>query len=573
MWLTNSTSFQIAVATLLALAVYSLGLSGGFYFDDEWNIIKNQALHLESFDIRALWAAANTGGAGPLDRPIAFLTFALNHIYFGLDPFYFKLINLSIHILCGWAIYALTWLLSSCLPNIPEDRRKLFAFLVLLLWLLHPLNLTTVLYSVQRMAGLSALFCVLSMASYVAARKMRNPRWLLSGLLFSLTFFVFWPLAIFSKENALLLPAYLFIIELTFLKFRSANSNGISKVVLVSYLMLLVLPTIILFFYLLCCFPEWILNGYANRDFSLEERLLTQSRVLFFYVGQILIPMNSGFGLFHDDFLLSTSLFAPWTTAFTVFSVLLAILIGVCSLRKYPVISFGILFFLAAHSMESTIFPLELVHEHRNYLAAFSILFAIAYYLIILSDRFFSLKSFFAIGLVMFFGATTLVRASVWGEPLVHAITDVSNHPESPRANYGMGKHYAIYASTLPDSRQKNEAMAGAAKYFKKSSDLRPSYLDGLFGLLMLEGLEGRNMDEDAYRALIRRLQSVPFLNNNYNYLHAVIGCMESGDCELPDEKLENVMGACQKNPGFSGKHAQDVMERYQRYMYGATPE
>ncbi len=554
------------MASLLAVAVYALGLSGGFYFDDEWNILRNQALQLDSMSIEGLWNASMSGTSGPLGRPLSMLSFALNHIVFGLDPFFFKLVNLAIHLLCGWAIYALALALCEHLPRVPERRQHLFAFLVMLLWLLHPLNLTTVLYSVQRMAGLSALFCLLGMLAYVKARQVKSSARALRAGLYVSSFLVFWPLAMASKENAVLFPAYLFLIELVFLKFRVVDRDKISRNLVLTYCVLLIVPTIFLSVYFLI-YPDWMLNSFARRDFTLSERVLTQSRVLLFYIGQTFVPMNGSLGLFHDDFVLSKSILAPWTTLASVAALIIALTGALASVKKYPVIAFAILFFLAAHALESTVFGLELVHEHRNYLAIFSLLFAVAYYLVVGSEKFLSLRAVAAVCLVLFFGATTLTRAVTWGEPVVHAITEAENHPSSPRANYGVGKKYAVYASYLDDSPQKTEALEKAVYHFRKSSELRWSYTDGLFGMLMIEGLEGYEMGEENFQSLVNRLATAAFSNNNYNYLHALLACMEKGDCEISDRKLSALIDACLSNPGFAGGHRSSIIDRYQAFL------
>lgn len=566
MWIINNSYFQVFIASLLTVAAYVLGLSGGFYFDDEWNILRNEALQLDSLELEGLWNAMLSGTAGPLGRPLSMLSFALNHVFFGLDPFYFKLVNLIIHLFCGWVIYALALTLCQYLPRIPARRRYLFAFLVMLLWLLHPLNLTTVLYAVQRMAGLSALFCLLGVLTYVKARQLKAGGLGGRAALYTLSFFVFWPLALASKENALLFPAYLFLIELAFLKFRSSETEKLSLPLILSYGAFFVLPGIILTIYLLFYFPDWILSGYAKRDFSLGERLLTESRVLLFYFGQIIFPLNSSLGLFHDDFSLSRSIFSPWTTIVSISIILFSVIGAFASTKKYPVIAFGILFFLVTHALESTIFALELVHEHRNYLSTFSVLFVVAYYLVIGAKKSLSLSGISVVLLVVFFGVTTLTRAAVWGEPVLHILTEVSNHPLSPRANYGMGKHYAIYASTLEESPQKTEVIENAVEYFEKSSDLRPNYTDGLFGLLMIEAIEGYKMNEEYYRSLLYRLSNTPFSNNNYNYLYSVLSCLEKGDCRISRLKVAELINACRRNPGFSGRHRAQILERYREY-------
>ncbi|MEA1081412.1 hypothetical protein [Marinobacter qingdaonensis] len=567
MWIKNNIYFHFLCAAVLTVAAYVLGLSGGFYFDDEWNILGNQSLKQDSLSFKALWDAALSGTAGPLGRPLAMLSFALNYVFFGFDPFYFKLVNLLIHVLCGVTIYAISLSLCEYLCDIPTPRRRLFAFLVMLLWLLHPINLTTVLYSVQRMAGLSALFTLLGMLAYLRARQLvGQERYVARTVLFVTSLLICWPLALASKENAILLPVYLLILEFLFLRFRAAGEQRVSRPLVYSFVGLLLIPGIVVSAYFLV-FPDWILNGYARRDFTLGERLLTEARVLFYYIGQILLPINSSLGLFHDDFVVSKSLFSPWTTILSVVTLAALSLGALIYSRKLPVFGFGVLFFLAAHLLESSVFALELVHEHRNYLASFSVLFAVAYVFVRGTQRTDRVRGFAAACLIIFFGVTTTARAAIWGEPVFHVVTEVSNHPQSPRANYGMGKQYATYARTLDASPQKIEALEWASLYFGKSAELRQSYTDGLFGLLMMEGLEGYEMGSGHFNALLFRLGKAPFSNNNFNYLNSLLRCLERGDCTIADAKLEAIISACQENDGFSGKHARQVLVRYERFL------
>jgi len=241
-------------------------------------------------------------------------------------------------------------------------------------------------------------------------------------------------------------------------------------------------------------------------------------------------------------------------------------------LKRRPVIAFAILFFFCAHLLESTILALELTHEHRNYLASFSVVFACAYYLIALLEYSTKKGALAAVLVIAFLGVTTTIRAAVWGNPAVQAWQEVTDHPDSPRANYGIGKRYAIYASGLADSEQKQEAVRQASEYFKKSTVLRDSYTDGLFGLLMLEGIEGFRVDQTFIDLLLARLAEGPFNNNNYNYLNALFSCIEARECQFSNDSssdniVDKIMTACQRNPSFSGRHKQAILVRYQAYV------
>jgi Tfp pilus assembly protein PilF len=65
---------------------------------------------------------------------------------------------------------------------------------------------------------------------------------------------------------------------------------------------------------------------------------------------------------------LSTSFFHPWTTLPAIMLTLLLIMLGFSQIRKRPVIALAVLFFFLNHVIESTVLPLELIFEHRNYL-------------------------------------------------------------------------------------------------------------------------------------------------------------------------------------------------------------
>jgi tetratricopeptide (TPR) repeat protein len=108
-------------------------------------------------------------------------------------------------------------------------------------------------------------------------------------------------------------------------------------------------------------------DGYHNRPFSMGERVLTQPRVLLFYVSQLFYPMPQRLSIDHDV-TVSTGLLAPWTTLPALLLVLGLIILAVWRMRRNPLVAWGLLFFFLNHAIEAGILPLELLFEHRNYL-------------------------------------------------------------------------------------------------------------------------------------------------------------------------------------------------------------
>lgn len=542
--------------------VYLPGLSGSFYFDDEWNILSNNALQLKELSLDSLQHAAASGQAGPLGRPLAMLSFAVNYYLSGFNPFFYKLTNLVIHLLTGLGIYLLTLGINQRLI-IDARKQKQLAFFVTALWLLHPLNLTPVLYVVQRMTGLSALFCFWGLASYVYGRHallIGEGR----GYFFIIAAFgIFLPLALLSKENAALFPLYCFLIELMFFQFKSPNTKDRRALVFL-YVAILWVPAVFLILYV-AVKPALIFNAYVIRDFSLTERLLTEARIVVFYLKQIILPINNELGLFHDDIPISISVFKPISTLYALIVIAFLLISSISLVKKMPVYSFGILFFFSAHLMESTVLGLELVHEHRNYVAMYSIEFMLAYCLMSVSDHAPYRK--IAYGLVLlvlfYFAFSTFLRASIWGNPTLHAFEELKNHENSPRVNYQVGRLFSIFAHEQDDTKRREEAIEKARYYFEKSAELNESYTDGLFGLLMIEGIEGKTMEEKQYQSLLARLAKGPFNNNNYNYLSALFRCMKQGVCRMDPQRVEMLVEACKKNQSFSGKNKVNVLTQY----------
>ncbi|NNL99141.1 MAG: tetratricopeptide repeat protein, partial [Gammaproteobacteria bacterium] len=212
---------SIAILALVTGLVYLPGLSGGFIYDDFPNIVANPALHIDDLAPDAVVAAALSGHSGFLGRPLASFSFALNHALGGLDPFGYKLANLVIHIINA----ALVWLLASAVTRRIGRGRELPGLLVYLplltalLWALHPINLTSVLYTVQRMTSLASMFSLAAVLAFLQCRARcaadrRAWPWLLIGGAVTAA-------GLAAKEILVLVPVYLLVLEIIVFADRS----------------------------------------------------------------------------------------------------------------------------------------------------------------------------------------------------------------------------------------------------------------------------------------------------------------------------------------------------------------
>ncbi|MGB2681191.1 MAG: hypothetical protein WBE39_07720 [Candidatus Competibacter sp.] len=445
---------QILLGFLLYLLLgvtallYHPGLSGPLLFDDFENL---KPLADFSQGITTWRDVLTTNASGPVGRPISMLSFIANQWASAGDVWAYKYTNLMIHLLCGVLIF---WLCGRLLQEYPlKSYCWAVALWVTAFWLLTPLQVSTVLYIVQRMAQLSTLFVLAGLVTYVIGRQNLECHPTL-GITLILSCYFFWlPLAILSKENGVLLLLLVFVIEIFFFRFR-AHLAG-QRFLTILYILTLLLPALVVVIKLVLD-PGFILNGYGGRDFTLGERLLTQARILFNYIWTLLIPYGPGLGLYHDDYIKSTTLLTPLTTLLSVSAWTLLIIIAALSLKAQEgtfknasYIFFGIVFFLTAHFLESSIFPLELYFEHRNYLPAVGIYLAFGIALFSLTQKFKKQKLliFLFAFIPVFHAIASYPRILNWTSFDQILFSSVQAHPQSARLHSDMSIYYYTHAN------------------------------------------------------------------------------------------------------------------------------
>lgn len=451
------------VALLLTAFVYWPGLQGPLLLDDHENLRVLEEIPRGSLSV---WDAAFTSNSGPLLRPLSMLSFAANMYLNGPDLWAFKYTNLMIHLLCGVLVFWLGGqLIKAVRPLYSPTRIWLLALAIASLWLLAPLMASTTLYVVQRMTQLAVLFSFAGLIAYTAGRQRLASRPKTGWLLILSAVAIWLPLAALSKENGLLLPLLLFVLELFVFRFSGPHRRGLGAF----FMVILGLPTLLTLWVLIFS-PNYFLAA-GNRTFTILERTLTESRVLFFYVKNLLFPDGPQMGLFHDDYVLSKGLLAPASTLVSIAG-WLALFVFALLKRKsaYSFLFFGPFFFLAGHALESTIFPLELVFEHRNYLPAFGLFFSLVLALAILIERIEAAKPLVVllVALPFAYGFATYQRAETWSSWDRILLSAAESHPNSPRV-------HAELAALLSREGKLDEAI----RHLETVARLQPSTRSG----------------------------------------------------------------------------------------------
>ncbi|MEY4641708.1 MAG: hypothetical protein RLZZ227_1702 [Pseudomonadota bacterium] len=526
-WLTGVT---IAVL-LLTLVVYWPGLKGAFVLDDQPNIVKS---YIPDPDAAAVLYSITHNPSGLLGRSVSIASFVLTGLQYGLDPWGYKFHNLLIHLACGVLLFRLLFRLLQQVDLPRESRLPLVvAGIVTALWLLHPLQVSTVLYVVQRMTQLAVLFTLLALLAYLEARMAagRSRRyWVFGWLIFPLCLV----LAMLSKEIGTLIPFYVLIIE--FFVFRDSLVRVRQNPQLSAWLLVFVaLPLTLGGIYVLTHFAAF--TDHSMRTFTLGERLLTQVHVVFFYVRQILLPRVGDMSLFHDDFPITRGL-DPATL------LLIAALCGVVVLiwlarKRFPVLSLGLAWFLVSHLLESTVFPLEMVFEHRNYLAAAGLLLPPVWYVFKSAEAEALRWALIAYGAV--FSLQTFSRVQEWSSEAMMMTVAVLDHPRSQRA-------HTLYANYLFTRNEIDEALA----QLRLAQDLKPQ--DAGPGLHLLMFNCAAKIRDDAVIARVDdQLRAFPLTPYALNGLESLLGFYNRRICDVMNfEDFERLYAAALAMPDNS---------------------
>ena len=501
---------------LLAFAVtlfYSNSWRGSFQFDDH-QITDRPNLHLTELNIKSIKGALYwTPNQKRIYRPLPCLTLALNY-YFGKEnPFGYHLVNVSIHIICALAVYIfLNTLLSlpGIRPTFAAKHRYEIAVIATFLFAFHPIQTNVATYIIQRMMSMAALFYIASVTAYIGFRLQTLPESRNSNLrrYLNLSIAIICGLfSILSKENAGFLPITVLLADYLFFynRFDEYEKRKLRRIYALSIFLLLGVLSYAGIKPLLT-----YMNGYGHRDFSLIERLLTEPRIIFFYLYLLFIPNINLLNLNHD-FSISTSLVNPPQTFFAISGIVFLVIIALILRKRHNLLSFAIVWYLGNLVIESSIIPLELIYEHRTYLPGVLIFFMMSFGIVYMSKNILKKNKaiLFTSLLLVLYGNGTYLRNFVFRTPMSLWLDVVQKSPNLARAHANLGKTYMDLGSSLK-----------AKKSLEKAIELKPDMPEALVNLGKLYADHFGMMEEGV--ALIKKAQK---LNPKY-----ALGFMALGD-------------------------------------------
>ncbi|MBE1160436.1 hypothetical protein [Dyella acidiphila] len=538
----------LLIGLCITAFIYWPGLYGGWLFDDYPNIVDNPGVQPDHFSLGTLVRAALSSPASEFKRPLASFSFALNYLASGLDPFEMKLTNLVIHLLNGLLVFVLMRaLLTQTRWNDDDKKCGRTAALMAIAWLLLPINITSVLYVVQRMESLANLFVLIGLIGYIASRRQmlhlsqtdHKParQWLYFGFC-AISILAPTAVGVLAKETAVMLPLYAFLVEWAVFRFNTTAQVRDYRLVAL-FTLTLVLPLIIGLIWLA---PQ-IANPaqWSTRDFTLQTRLLSEARIVVAYVAWTLLPLPHELSFYHDNFHISTDVLIPWTTLASILTLLAMIGAAWRFRSRRPLIALGIALYLGCHLLTATVLPLELVYEHRNYFASIGLILAAVPALVATNSAPFPILRRAALLMLLLLWTTeTRLTAEAWGEPLLLAQALADRAPDSPRAQYELGRTYIIYSHYDPMSPYTHLAYAP----LERAAALPESSVLPEQALIFMNARMNLPTKDAWWDSMIQKLKSHRPTIQDESSLATLTECARDGDCNLPRQRMQEAFQA-----------------------------
>jgi tetratricopeptide (TPR) repeat protein len=533
--LPHARQIELAWGTLLlatclaAYVIYAQAFGALWTFDDARVL---EALHKVVDFKSAIAFAFHDDQVGVLRRPLAMASFLLNQGDWPLHPSGFRHINVLVHILNGLLLALVAMRIARVIPRLATHADG-FAVTLAMIWILHPLLASTSLMVIQRMTLLSGTFSLLGCLAYLHGREYLRTRpltaylWMGGGLTLATL------LGILAKENALLTPLLVGSLEFSVLSVYAPLRHRYLKLWRLVFFGLPCLAIAIYSgFYL-----SHITESYLIRPFTLSERVLSESVILFDYVRQILLPNISSMGPFQDDISFIHGL--GILTLATSLAWIALLSIAVAYRKQLPALSFAVIFFLVGHLLESSIFPLELYFEHRNYLPSLGILGPLVALAWLSPQRWARVIPFVfaAIMASLLWSYTTL-----WANPMASAKAWAEAHPSSTRAMQNLATQYQIRGDVktasqiIVDSYKHKPKDGGLALMSVASQCFMPDPID-----------ESKIVDQ-----VIQDAPSLYNLTNSALILHRILDYYLIGRCSsFQPGWIIGIANGLLRNPGF----------------------
>lgn len=465
---------------LLALAVvatliYANTFSVPFQFDDESYVVNNPAIRdfstfLSPREIAGGDSYSPTGIPPALrfafmTRILGYVTLAVNYHLHGLNLTGYHIVNLLLHILNAWLLFAILRHAFRSTEEPGDEPSGAAAFIATLLFLCHPIQTHAVTYITSRFVLLASFFSLLSLASYIRFRTAGEGR----GRPFQALAVVSAALGMICKEFTFTLPFLIALYELCF--FRAGLRERLRSLAPLC----LAMPVIPLLVFLQRGSVNALdstmrtITAADSSHISRIDYLLTQFRVIVMYLRLLFFPV--GQNVDHDITVQHTLAAPPVLASFLLLAALLGLAVWrlVRSLRRNEaldtrIIPFGIIWFFVALSVESSIIPLgELQAEYRLYLPSIGIITASVALAVMAARRYARGRAVFhaaAALVIVALCVATVLRNRVWQSEISLWQDAAAKSPAKVRPHQNLALYYGMQGQLDPARQELQKALA-----------------------------------------------------------------------------------------------------------------
>ena len=506
---------KLLLLLTFAFLIYLPSFGNRFIWDDEQFIYKNA--YVLNFDLPAIFTQSTTAGAGIASnyyRPLASLSFALDHALWGLQPFGFHLTNTLLHAGAGLILYLL--LTQSGFGYKDKSLWQDPAFWLSLIFLIHPIQTEAVVYINSRGDSLSALLSLTTLLLFakVIDKKSKAQVSLLPSQVWPVYILGIFLLAMLAKEIAISTVGLMFLIYWQQLDREKTQKNkqinhGLAKITLVAATAV----AATYFFLRLTVFNfQNTVNFYTTAteySQSLAVRMLTFSHTLWIYGRLLLVPYPLHM---ERDLTSISSIYSVWPwLSFT--TIILVFAIGAWEKIKHSTtwIWFGSAWFAITIAPMSGVIPINgMIYEHWLYLPMigfFLVIWRIATLWnkkLFLNSKFVSTSKFLLIFCTILLSLLTIRQNWLWRQPIPF-YNYLLRYADSARIRNNLAMAYA-------ETNQLDEAMEQYQQALKLD-DTYPQIYHNIANIYSIDGDKEKAL-EYYQLALKKDAEFIPTLIN-----------------------------------------------------------
>ena len=466
----------VIIIIVLGIVVYANSTTGKFLWDDSYLIENNK--YIKSWDyLPKLFTENIASGAGlnyRFYRPLQMVSYLIDHSIWGLKEIGFHISNTLFHIIASLCLYWLVLVLY---------KDKLLSLFCSLFFVIHPIHTEAVSYISGRSDSLALIFLALTFIYYIKSLEQNK---LLLLLLSEICFI----LALFSRENTLILPCLLLLYHFSFRKKINWTAFTLLLITAIGYI-----------FLRSSLFPDIMPQHETGVLIQAQSNLPGFFNAIVTYIRLLIFPFN-----LHMEYGLQTFQFTNLQTIFGILVTISLLFFAFYKKRSYQLFSFAILWFFICLLPVANIYPINAyLAEHWLYLPSLGFfLIAAKIFTLLLRKKNIATPTLIALTIVVtMYSLLTIRQNNYWQKPIQFYQRTLKFSPDSFRI-----------LSNLAILYQKNSDMEMAEAYYKKAIAVNPLYAKGYNDL----GLLYRDTDdfEQAIRYCKKAIEVNPFYMDAY---------------------------------------------------------